>query len=112
MADVKVYVNMSKLDKLLGALPREIAYYLHDGVHYGIYQELGTSKMRARPFIRPAVEQAMRELPAAIQKSGLEGLDEAVRGIALMAKGIAVDIAPFQTGALRASIDVSKEEPA
>ena len=31
-------------------------WWVHDGVEYGIYQELGTSKMRAQPFMVPAVE--------------------------------------------------------
>ena len=31
---------------------------VHDGVEYGVYQELGTYKMRAHPFMTPAVEWA------------------------------------------------------
>jgi HK97 gp10 family phage protein len=31
-------------------------WWVHDGVEYGIYQELGTSKMAAQPFMVPAVE--------------------------------------------------------
>ena len=33
---------------------------ISDGVEYGIYQELGTSRMAAQPFMIPAVE-AIRE---------------------------------------------------
>ena len=32
---------------------------LHDGVEYGVYQELGTSKMAAQPFFFSAVEAYM-----------------------------------------------------
>lgn len=32
-------------------------YWVADGVEYGIYQELGTSRMQARPFMVPAVEK-------------------------------------------------------
>lgn len=35
-------------------------YWVHDGVEYGIYQEFGTYKMRARPFMVPAVEAVRR----------------------------------------------------
>jgi len=35
-------------------------YWVADGVEYGIYQELGTHKMRAQPFMVPAVEKVGR----------------------------------------------------
>jgi len=35
---------------------------VQDGVEYGIYQELGTSKMAAQPFLVPAVEKVARDL--------------------------------------------------
>ena len=31
-------------------------YWVADGVNYGVYQELGTYKMAAQPFMGPAVE--------------------------------------------------------
>jgi len=31
-----------------------LTYWTEDGVHYGIYQEYGTYKMRAQPFMLPA----------------------------------------------------------
>ena len=37
-------------------------YWVQDGVEYGIYQELGTHKMRAQPFMVPAVEAVLRFL--------------------------------------------------
>ena len=47
-----------------GALRDSIAYemqregfILHDGVTYGIYNEFGTWKMAARPFMIPAAEK-------------------------------------------------------
>jgi HK97 gp10 family phage protein len=33
-----------------------LRWWVHDGVEYGIYQELGTSRMSAQPFLIPAVE--------------------------------------------------------
>ena len=35
---------------------------VHDGVEYGIYQELGTSKMAAQPFMVPAAEKVARDM--------------------------------------------------
>lgn len=37
-------------------------------VEYGIYQELGTHKMAAQPYLYPAYEQAKGELMAALKK--------------------------------------------
>lgn len=33
-----------------------LVYWVADGVEYGIYQELGTSRMRAQPFMVPGAE--------------------------------------------------------
>jgi HK97 gp10 family phage protein len=38
----------------------EAHYTVSDGVEYGIYQELGTGKMSAHPFMIPAVEKARK----------------------------------------------------
>src|SRR5512138_302462 len=35
----------------------ELTAVVSDGVEYGIYQELGTRKMAAQPFLIPAVER-------------------------------------------------------
>ena len=35
-------------------------WWVHDGVEYGIFQELGTSRMAAHPFLIPAVESIRR----------------------------------------------------
>ena len=37
-------------------------YWVADGVEYGIYQELGTSRMSAHPFMKPAVEKVQQYL--------------------------------------------------
>lgn len=34
-----------------------LTYIVSDGVEYGIFQELGTSKMAAQPFLIPALEK-------------------------------------------------------
>jgi HK97 gp10 family phage protein len=35
----------------------DLQYRIQDGVEYGIYQDLGTYKMAAHPFMVPAVER-------------------------------------------------------
>lgn len=37
-------------------------YHVSDGMAYGIYQELGTSRMTGKPFMTPAVEQTASEV--------------------------------------------------
>lgn len=40
----------------------KLTYTIRDGVPYGIFQELGTSKMAAQPHVVPAVEDGEAEL--------------------------------------------------
>lgn len=47
---------------------RECVFWVLDGVEYGIYQELGTGKMAAHPFMVPAVESAVRDIIEAIKR--------------------------------------------
>ena len=35
----------------------DLTYRVQDGTEYGIFQELGTSRMAAHPFLVPALEQ-------------------------------------------------------
>lgn len=35
--------------------------WIHDGVEYGIYLELGTHNMAARPFMKPAIENYRKD---------------------------------------------------
>lgn len=37
-------------------------WWIHDGTDYGIYQELGTSRMAAQPFMVPAVENVRGQI--------------------------------------------------
>jgi HK97 gp10 family phage protein len=53
-------VDTGALINSLGANSKmiaELTYRLQDGVEYGVFQELGTSKMTARPFLKPAIEE-------------------------------------------------------
>lgn len=40
----------------------KLTYRIQDGVSYGIFNELGTSRMAAQPHVVPAVEDGEREL--------------------------------------------------
>lgn len=42
----------------------ELLWWVADGVEYGIYQEYGTWKMAAQPFMVPAVERAQKQYTA------------------------------------------------
>jgi HK97 gp10 family phage protein len=53
-------VDTGALINSLGAnsqMIAELTYRLQDGVEYGVFQELGTSRMTARPFMKPAIEE-------------------------------------------------------
>ncbi len=41
---------------------KTLEYIVHDGVEYGIDLELGTSKIAARPFVRPVFEVWRKKL--------------------------------------------------
>ncbi len=44
-----------------------------DGVKYGIHQEFGTTKMKAQPFMRPALNTALKvDLPILAKKHKLK----------------------------------------
>lgn len=48
-------------DSINEAKKGDLLYHVADGVEYGIYQELGTSRMRAHSFMVPAVERAQKQ---------------------------------------------------
>lgn len=48
--------------------PAELARVIADGVEYGIYQEFGTVRHGAQPFLTPAVEAARGPLERAWQE--------------------------------------------
>jgi HK97 gp10 family phage protein len=46
----------------------EETYWVADGVEYGIYHELGTHKIGARPFMLPAVETVNQQVADIVKK--------------------------------------------
>lgn len=110
---VRVTINDSKLRAMITALPRQkIVRYVADGVEYGLYNELGTEKMSAQPFMRPATEAARRGFTQAFR-----GLNNLMQLEAIVEKA-AHDIergakmrARVDTGAMKNSIHVAPGRP-
>jgi len=57
-------VDTSALKNSIVAEPRGEGWVLHDGVEYGVHLEYGTMSMGARPFMLPAIERMMNNLPS------------------------------------------------
>lgn len=71
-------------------------------VHYGGYVELGTSRMPAQPYLRPAARSVQANVGKHVRATS--SLDEAVKSAALAVESKAKQKAPVDTGALRNSI--------
>src|SRR6056297_111030 len=57
-------VDTSALKNSIIAEPKGTGWALHDGVEYGVHLEYGTATMAARPFMLPAVERVIANLPS------------------------------------------------
>ncbi|WP_436933692.1 hypothetical protein [Halovenus marina] len=83
-------------------------------VEYSIYLEFGTSKMDAKPFFRPALVEAQRDLESFVADNTgkslrtIDSADELVETIAFAlerrVKEIITEKGLIDTGALRASV--------
>lgn len=45
-----------------------LLFRVQDGTEYGVFQELGTSKMAAQPFISPAIEEFRQRFVSAFSE--------------------------------------------
>lgn len=89
-------------------------WYVGTAVSYGIYLEYGTSRMDAKPFFRPVLVEAERDLSAFVRdntKTSLSQVDspeELVRTVAFAVerrvKEIITEKGLIDTGTLRASV--------
>lgn len=96
----------------------DTVYVVGPTTEYAIYHELGTSKMAARPFMRPAAESVNSDIGgwarrvSSSQGITLDGEEPIVRCIALAveseAKRIATEKQVRDTGATIASIQARK----
>ena len=106
---ITVTVDDRELQRLIRETGDEVLYIVADGVNYGIHQEFGTVKMAAHPFMVPALEQVRPSWVAAFKnKLTNTQIDEVVRKIAFHVVGIAQQLAPVDTGALKNSIHMVK----
>lgn len=114
-------VGLSALEDLLGSLKmkftNDAVYIVGPSVEYAVYHELGTSRMEARPFARPAAEQVQNNLGNEIQRFLDSGIadsneDDIVRAAALAVerrmKLIVRRKEIWDTGNLHASIGIEK----
>ena len=105
---VTITVDDRKLRELIadtkGPAPVRI---VADGVEYGIYQEMGTVKMDAHPFMVPAVEAVRPGFTQAFQGCiTLAQAEQVVEKAAREVEKRAKINAPVDTSALRNSIHV------
>jgi len=110
---VHVTLDVAKLEAFISATGAETVRYVADGVEYGQFQEMGTVRQGyAQPFMRPATEAVRAGWEAAF-KNNLT--DEQVKAVVVKAafdiEGIAKQLAPVDTAALRNSIHVTEDKP-
>lgn len=104
---VKVRIDDAELRRLIGGTKRNPVRIVADGVEYGIYQEMGTSRMIAHPFMKPALEAVRPGLAKAFRQAFTSDQAEAVvEKAARDVERLAKVHAPVDTGALRNSIHV------
>lgn len=84
----------------------EVVYAVGTPVEYSIYQEVGTSRHAAQPYMRPAVNHANRRKQAVLKKH--DDLDDAIEELARMVRDRSKDLAPVDTGTLRDSIHMER----
>jgi len=90
------------------------SYFVGTAVEYSVYLEFGTSKMDPKPFVRPALAEARRDLKSFIATNTTTSADdietarELVRTVAFALerriKEIITEKGLIETGTLRASI--------
>ena len=96
-------------------------WYVGTAVEYGVYLEFGTSKMDAKPFFRPALAEARRDLETFVADNTkttmqqIDSVDELVRTIAFAlerrVKEIITEKGLIDTGTLRASVQAVPTRP-
>ena len=110
---IKVTLDKAKLQWFISATGADVVRYVADGVEYGIYQELGTVRQGyAQPFLRPAVEAVRPGWIKAFENQLTDKQVElVVKKTAFDVEGIAKQLAPVDTTALRNSIHTTEDKP-
>jgi hypothetical protein len=84
----------------------EVRYVVGSNVSYSVHVEYGTSRMQAQPYLRPAVERAVRELDTIAD--GADSPQEIAEALALKVEAEAKREVPVDTGNLKASISAQR----
>ena len=106
---VTITTDTRELDRLIANTGGKIERIVADGVHYGIYGEMGTYKMAAWPFMSPAVEDVRPGFEASFKgKLTIAQVEAVVEKAARDVERIAKQrLDPHvDTGALQGSIHV------
>ena len=112
MAKTVIQLDDRKLQEIIrGTDQRVKRRVIADGVTHGVFVELGTSRMAARPALVPAFEQHTRGLGDALGKAVEAGdsLDDVLAKVAFDIQGDWAGNVPVATGALKNSIHVEEE---
>lgn len=83
-----------------------VTYVIGTPVEYSVFVELGTSRMHAQPYLRPAVEHVARNIQTIFNQAG--SLSAAIGKLALDIEAEAKRRCPVDTGNLRASIQAER----
>lgn len=93
------------MDALDYAEQGEARYIVGSDVEYAIYVEFGTSRNQAQPYLRPAVERAVRKLDSI---GTFASPDDVAQALALEVERQAKMEAPVDTGTLKNSITAQR----
>lgn len=90
--ELDVDINTKEIDALIKkfGVATDIKYMVHDGVHYGVFNEFGSKYITAKPDFVPALERHIKKLPEVLKQGLAKGvpLDEIIR---ITASNIAAD---------------------
>lgn len=104
--------SRAKLDAIARAAGEQVKRrVIADGVEYGIFVELGTERMEARPGLVPAFEQHTQQLDEALGQAIERGvsLDDVMAKVAFDIQRDWAGNVPVRTGAYKNSIHVEEE---
>lgn len=81
-------------------------YVVGTSVSYAVYQEYGTSRMQAQPYLRPAVREVSNNMASIVGDA--ENEEQVIKKIALAVEREAKQNAPVDTSNLKNSIRAEK----
>lgn len=93
---------MDMFDSIQTRIEGNAVYVVGTNVEYAVWVETGTTKMEAQPYLRPAMNEADRNIKSIVGDAG--STNEAVKRVALFIERKAAENAPVDTGNLQASI--------